>query len=68
MEGDLNAAIFNPIASTISKWKMFKFLKWMQTLHQSAWDHSSENFKRRTTFNKTTFAKNEKYKHKLDES
>jgi hypothetical protein len=38
-EGDLDAILFNPVASTIPKWRMFKLLRWMQNVHQSMWDH-----------------------------
>jgi hypothetical protein len=38
-EGDLDAILFNPVASTIPKWWMFKLLRWMQNVHQSMWDH-----------------------------
>jgi hypothetical protein len=30
---------FNPVASTIPKWRTFKILRWMQNLHKSIWDH-----------------------------
>jgi len=36
IKGDLDAIIFNSIASTILKWWRFKLLRWMQYLHQSA--------------------------------
>jgi hypothetical protein len=36
IECDPDAIIFNPIASTILKWRTFKLLRWMQNLHQSA--------------------------------
>jgi hypothetical protein len=39
-EGDLDAIIFNPVASTIPKWWMFQLLIWMKKLHQSTWDHA----------------------------
>jgi hypothetical protein len=35
IEGDLNAIIVNAVATTVSKWWMFKLLRWMQNLHQS---------------------------------
>jgi hypothetical protein len=35
MEGDLNAVIFNSIASNILKWLRFK-VRWMHYLHHSA--------------------------------
>jgi hypothetical protein len=38
---------FNPAASTIPKWQMYKHLRWMQNCHQSTY--------------KTTFARNQKY-------
>jgi hypothetical protein len=39
IEDDLEAVLFNPVSSTITKWQMFKLLRWMQNLHQSMWDH-----------------------------
>jgi hypothetical protein len=30
---------FNPVASAVPKWRTFKFLRWMQNLHQLTWDH-----------------------------
>jgi hypothetical protein len=39
IEGDLDAVLFNPVSSTIPKWRTFKLLRWMQNLHQSTWDH-----------------------------
>jgi hypothetical protein len=30
IEDDLDVILFNPIASTIPKWQMFKLLRWMQ--------------------------------------
>jgi hypothetical protein len=39
IQGDLNAIIFNPVASTIPKWQPLKFLTWMQNLHQSTHEH-----------------------------
>jgi hypothetical protein len=39
IEGDLDAVRFNPVPSTIPKWRTFKLLRWMQNLHQSTWDH-----------------------------
>jgi hypothetical protein len=41
IEGDLDAVLFNPIPSSIQKWRTFKLLRWMQNLHQSTWDHES---------------------------
>jgi hypothetical protein len=41
IEGDLDAIHFNPVPSSISKWRAFKLLRWMQNLHQSTWDHGS---------------------------
>jgi hypothetical protein len=31
-------AIFNPVASTIQKWRTFKLLRWKQKFHQWKWD------------------------------
>jgi hypothetical protein len=39
IEGDLDAILFNSVTSTIPKWRTFKLLRWMQNLHQSAWEH-----------------------------
>jgi len=37
-EDDLDATIFNPVASTIPKWRTFKLLRWIQNSHQSTQD------------------------------
>jgi hypothetical protein len=29
---------FNPVSSTIPKWRTFKLLRWIQNLHQPTWD------------------------------
>jgi hypothetical protein len=34
IEGDLDAIISSPIASTIPKWQMFKLLRWVQLLEE----------------------------------
>jgi hypothetical protein len=39
IEGDLDAVLFDPVPSTIPKWRTFKRPRWMQKLHQSTWDH-----------------------------
>jgi hypothetical protein len=39
IEGDLDAVLFNPVSSTIPKWRTFKLLRWVQNLHQSTWNH-----------------------------
>jgi hypothetical protein len=39
IEGDLEAVLFNPVSSTIPKWRTFKLLRWMQNLHRSTWEH-----------------------------
>jgi hypothetical protein len=39
MEDDLDAVLFNPVPSTIPKWRTFRLPRWMQNLHQSTWDH-----------------------------
>jgi hypothetical protein len=31
-EDDLDSILLNPVASTISKWRTFKFLRWAQLL------------------------------------
>jgi hypothetical protein len=35
IEGDIDAIIFNPIASRILKWLRFELLRWMHYLHHS---------------------------------
>jgi hypothetical protein len=40
IEGDLDAVLFNPVTSTIPKWRTLKRLRWMQNLHQSTWEHA----------------------------
>jgi hypothetical protein len=39
IEGDFDSIIFNPVASTIQKWRTFKLLRWMQNLHYVTWYH-----------------------------
>jgi hypothetical protein len=39
IEANLEAVLFNPVPSTIPKWRTLKLLRWMQNLHQSTWDH-----------------------------
>jgi hypothetical protein len=34
IEDDLDSILLNPIASTISKWRTFKFLRWAQLLNR----------------------------------
>jgi hypothetical protein len=34
IEGDLDSILFNAIASTIPKWRTFKFLSWVQLLNR----------------------------------
>jgi hypothetical protein len=34
IEDDLDSILFNPVASTISKWRTFKVLRWAQLLNQ----------------------------------
>jgi hypothetical protein len=33
-EGDLNSILLNPVATTISKWWTFIFLRWVQLLNR----------------------------------
>jgi hypothetical protein len=33
-EGDLNAILYNQAVSTITKWRTFKLLTWIQNLNQ----------------------------------
>jgi hypothetical protein len=33
-EDDLDSILFNPVASTISKWRTFKLLKWVLLLNR----------------------------------
>jgi hypothetical protein len=35
IEGDLNEIFFNPAASNIPKWQMFKLLSWTENFIQS---------------------------------
>jgi hypothetical protein len=35
LEDDLDSILLNPVASTVSKWRTFKFLRWAQILDQS---------------------------------
>jgi hypothetical protein len=39
MEGYLGAINFNPVASNIPKWRMFRLLNWIHNLQQSMRDH-----------------------------
>jgi hypothetical protein len=39
IEGDLDAIIFNSVASTIPVWWTFTLLRWIQNLHQLTRDH-----------------------------
>jgi hypothetical protein len=39
IEVDLDVVLFNPVPSSIPKWRTFKLLRWMENLHQSTWDH-----------------------------
>jgi hypothetical protein len=39
IKGDLDAIHFNPVPSSILKWRAFKLLRWIQNLNQSTWDH-----------------------------
>jgi hypothetical protein len=34
IEDDLESMLLNPVASTISKWRTFKLLMWVQLLNQ----------------------------------
>jgi hypothetical protein len=34
IEDDLNSILFNRVASTISKWRTFKLLRWAQLLNR----------------------------------
>jgi hypothetical protein len=34
VEGDLDAILFNPFASTIPKWWVLKLLRWMHVLNK----------------------------------
>jgi hypothetical protein len=38
INGNLDAVRFNPVPSTIPKWRTYKRLRWMQNLHQLTWD------------------------------
>jgi hypothetical protein len=39
IEGDLDAILSCPVASTIPKWRTFRLLSWVQSVQQSMWDH-----------------------------
>jgi hypothetical protein len=39
IEDDLEAVLFNPVPSIITKWRTLKLLRRMQNLHQSTWEH-----------------------------
>jgi hypothetical protein len=39
IEDDLGSVLYNPVSSSIPKWRKFKLLRWMQNLHHSTWDH-----------------------------
>jgi hypothetical protein len=39
IEVDLDAVLFNPVPSGIRKWRTFKLLRRMQSLHQSTRDY-----------------------------
>jgi hypothetical protein len=39
LEGDLGTIILNSIASTILKLQRFRLLRWIENLHQPAWDY-----------------------------
>jgi hypothetical protein len=41
IEGDLDAVIFNPVASTFRKWRTFKLLWWMENMPQSTLNHET---------------------------
>jgi hypothetical protein len=34
IEDDLDSMLLNPVTSTISKWRTFKFLRWAQLLNR----------------------------------
>jgi hypothetical protein len=36
---ECDVIISNPVASTITKWRTFRLLRWMKNLHQSMRDH-----------------------------
>jgi hypothetical protein len=38
IEGDLVSMVFDLLASSVIKWQTFKLLRWVQNLHQSAWN------------------------------
>jgi hypothetical protein len=39
LEGDVDAIRFNPTALTISKWQIFKLLRFTQNWHKSMQNH-----------------------------
>jgi hypothetical protein len=45
IEGDLDAIIFYPIASTIKKWRAFTFLRRMENFHhERSWTYIQDLF------------------------
>jgi hypothetical protein len=39
-ECDLDVILFNPVASTIQKWRMFRLLRWNKNLYHSTRDNT----------------------------
>jgi hypothetical protein len=63
IEGDLDETFYNSVATSSPKWRIFKFLRWMQNMNQSTRYHEiyTEIFKGPTTFNEAVLVKSEKY-------
>jgi hypothetical protein len=52
--------LFNPVSSTIQNWQTFRLLRWLQNLHQSAWNHDildADRYLKKWTLSKTIFVK-----------
>jgi hypothetical protein len=63
----VTAALFNPIPSTIPKWRTFQLLRWMQNFHQSTWDHeilyTDRYSKDKQLLMRPVLSKTKKYEH-----
>jgi hypothetical protein len=58
---------FNPVPSTIPKWRTFKLLRLMQNLNQSTWEHeilyTDRSSKDEQLLMRQFLSKNKKYEH-----
>jgi hypothetical protein len=63
VEGDLDPILFNPVSSTISKWRAFKLLRWMKNVDHLTLDYDilyADKFSNdEHPFNKIAFVKEE---------